>query len=101
MIKINLMTLKNIATILIGLMFCFCLLSKQSLQSYPVNLDAPIVHADAIEEASVDDALSASDDFIVLPFSIVLPILFLVLPVFFSRHYSPPTISTPKRPPSL
>ena len=95
------MMIKNIATILIGFMFCFCLFTKQSVQSYQVSFDAPSVHVDASEEADVDDVLSASDDFVIFSFAIVLPVLFLALPVFFSRRYSSPIIPMPKRPPSF
>jgi hypothetical protein len=95
------MTLKNIVTIFIGLMFCFCLLSKQSLQSYHVSLEMPSVHDVVAEEADVNDVLDASDQWMIFPVAVVLPVLFLIFPVFYSRYYSSPIISTPKRPPSF
>ncbi len=95
------MTLRNITTILIGLALCFCLFSKTAVQSYQITFEVPSVHDVLSEEADVDDALNASDDLILIPIATFLPVLFLVLPVFFSRHYSPPIISPPKRPPSF
>jgi hypothetical protein len=97
------MTVKSFLTILIGLIFCFCLLSKQGQKSYEVSFDFPASHQLDYDETDFDvrDIVSASDDYIILPKVISFSILFVLLPVFFTRHYKSPHISTPKRPPSI
>lgn len=97
------MTIKSFVTVLIGLMFCFCLLSKQGVQSYEVSFDSPASHQLDYDETDFDvrDIVTANDDSIILPVVISFAILFVLLPIFFSRHYKSPHISTPKRPPSI
>ncbi|MFM1911041.1 MAG: hypothetical protein RJB18_432 [Pseudomonadota bacterium] len=97
------MTIKSFVTILIGFMFCFCLFSKQGLQSPKVSFDAPISHQLDYDETDFDvrDIVSANDDSMLLPVVISFSILFVLLPAFFRRHYKSPFISTPKRPPSI
>lgn len=94
------MTLKNITTILLGLMLCFCLLSKQTTQTSHIVFDVPAVQDLVAEELDVDD-MGLGDDAIVSPSLVALPLLLIVLPIIFARRYSQPIIPTPKRPPSL
>lgn len=94
------MTLKNITTILLGLMLCFCLLSKQTTQTSHIVFDIPVMQDIVAEALDVDD-MDVGDELIANPVLVVLPLLFIVLPIVFTRRYSQPIIPTPKRPPSL
>ena len=94
------MILRNITTILLGLMLCFCLLSKQTMQTSHVVYDIPVMQDVVAEALDVDD-MDVGDEFIANPVLVVLPLLFIVLPIVFARRYSQPIIPTPKRPPSL
>ena len=97
------MILRNITTILLGLMVCFCLLSKQTTQTSHIIFDVPIMQDVVAEALDVDDMddMDVSDEFIASPVLVVLPLLFIVLPIVFARRSSQPILPTPKRPPSL
>lgn len=97
MIIINNMVLKKITMILLGLMFCFCLLSKQSMQTSHTVLDIPVIQDVVAEEFDMDTA----NDFIPSSVLVKLSFLFLFLPISFFRSYSQPIIPTPQRPPSF
>ena len=94
------MILKNITTILLGLMLCVCLLSKQTTQTSHIVFDIPVMQDVAAEGLDVDD-MDVGDEFIANSLFVALPLLFIVLPIVFARRYSQPIIPTPKRPPSL
>ena len=94
------MTVKNITTILLGLMLCFCLLSKQTAQTSHIVLDIPALQDVVAEELGIDD-MDVGDELIPSPVLVALPLLFIVLPIVFSRRYSQPIIPTPKRPPTF
>ena len=97
MIIISEMTVKNITMILLGLMFCFCLLSKQTAQTPQAIFDIPVIQDVVAEDFDID----IGNDFIPNPTLIGLSVLFFVLPITFFRRYSQPIIPSPQRPPSL
>ena len=94
------MTFKNITTILLGLMLCFFLLSKQTAQTSHIVFDGPSLQDVFAEEADIYDA-DIADEVILSPALGLLPILSIVLSIAFTLRYTQPIIPTPKRPPSL
>ena len=97
MIIIKGMSVKNITMILLGLMFCFCLLSKQTAQTPQAVFDIPVIQDVVAEDFDID----IGGDFIPSPTLFGFSVLFFVLPITFFRRYSQPIIPTPQRPPSL
>ena len=63
-------------------------------------LDIPALQDVVAEELDIDD-MDVGDELIPSPVLVALPLLFIVLPIVFSRRYSQPIIPTPKRPPTF
>ncbi len=97
MIIIGGMTVKKITMILLGLIFCFCLLSKLTVQTSDAIFDTPVIQDVVAEDFDMD----IGNDSLPRPTLIGLSILFLVLPIAIFRRYSQPIIPAPQRPPSF
>jgi hypothetical protein len=81
-------------------MLCFCLLSKQTVQTAHIAFDIPVLQDAVAEDINVDD-MDVSDDVILSTAVLCFPLFFIVLAIIFARRYSQPIIPTPKRPPSF
>jgi hypothetical protein len=94
------MTRQQFIAVLIGLLFCCCLLAKQTVQNYDNLIDQPAAQA-VVESLDSDDLVDAADDFLVIPFLFVVTCLFFVAPTLPLLRYSQPIIRSPQRPPSI
>jgi uncharacterized SAM-binding protein YcdF (DUF218 family) len=97
----TIMTRQQFIAVLIGLLFCCCLLAKQTVQSYDNLIDQPAAQAVVVESLDSDDLVDAADDFLVIPFLFVVTCLFFVAPILPLLRYSQPIIRSPQRPPSI
>jgi hypothetical protein len=95
------MTRQQFIAILIGVLFCCCLLGKQTVQSYDNLIDQPAAQEVVVESLDSDDLVDVTDDFLVIPFLFAAIYLFFVAPTLSSLTYSQPTIRSPRRPPSI
>ncbi len=94
------MTIKHITAILLGLMLCFCLLTKQTVQTTHLVSDT-LTHQVVVAEALDVDDMDAGDELIPSPALVAIPFMMIAMLVLFTHRYSQPTVPTPKRPPSL
>ena len=94
------MMIKKITAILFSLMLCFCLLSKQTVQTAHIAFDIPVLQDAVAEDLNLDD-MDVNDEVILSTTIFGLPLFFIVLAIVFVRRYSQPIIPTPKRPPSF
>ena len=94
------MTRQQFIAVLIGLLFCCCLLAKQTVQNYDNLIDQPAAQA-VVESLDGDDLVDVADDFLVIPFLFVVTCLFFVAPILPLLRYSQPIIRSPQRPPSF
>lgn len=95
------MTRQQFIAILIGLLFCGCLLAKQTAQNFDNLIDQPAAQEVVVESLDGDDIVDVANDFLVMPFLFAVTCLFVVAPIFSSLAYSQPTIRSPQRPPSI
>jgi hypothetical protein len=95
------MTRQQFIAILIGLLFCCCLLAKQTAQNFDNLIDQPGAQEVVVESLDGDDLVDVADDFLVMPFLFTVTCLFFVAPIFSSLTYTQPIIRSPQRPPSI
>ena len=94
------MTRQQFIAVLIGLLFCCCLLAKQTVQNYDNLIDQPAAQA-VVESLDGGDLVDVADDFLVIPFLFAVTCLFFAAPILYSLAYSQPIIRSPQRPPSI
>lgn len=95
------MTLKYFTTLIIGLMFCFCLLGKQVNHSSPEFMDGFSIQDVVPESSNHDDSSDINDDGILTLLIPFFSLLLAILPTSIVRLYSQPPLIAPKRPPSF
>lgn len=94
------MTRQQFIAVLIGLLFCCCLLAKQTVQNYDNLIDQPAAQA-VVESLDGGDLVDVADDFLVIPFLFEVTCLFFVAQTLPLLRYSQPIIRSPQRPPSI
>lgn len=95
------MTRQQFITIFVGLLFCFCLLSKQAVQNYDDAFGLPSVQDVVAEAADSDDFVDAIDSLIPAPFIFIATFVFVFAPIFSTPRYVQPLVRSPQRPPSI
>ena len=92
---------RQLTTLCVGLLLCFCLIGKQVMQDYDLMVESPSVQSVVAEDVDPDDVMDSGDDLLIVPFAFIAACLFVVLSVFASPRYSQPVIPSPQRPPSI
>lgn len=95
------MTRQQFIVLVVGFLFCFCLLGKQAALDVNLVADLPSIQDVVDENADSDELLDSGDHWLLMPFVFVATLLFFVVPVVTSLRYSQPIISSPQRPPSI
>ena len=95
------MTGQQFITIFVGLLFCFCLLSKQAVQNYDDAFDLPSVQDVLTEAAYSDDFVDAIDSLIPASYVFIATFMFVLAPIFSTPRYVQPLVRSPQRPPSI
>lgn len=94
------MTRQQFIVVLIGILFCFCLLTKQSMQNYDILLDQPAAQ-EVVESLDSDDLIDVADDLFLPIFSFVPVCVLFSASLSLVLRYAQPLIESPHRPPSI